>query len=171
MAAHGADSQEREDFCTLRGVPVNDGMGVNSCVNHPHHNRRGITTPIGPVFVSSLEMSWRYIAIQSPDSEEIRALLLSLLHGIKALPGYEYSNGFAFTPYVAIWQLGEFKDQRALDDLWRIAALDPSAGYGANRITELTILFAEDAILKILCQEAPDPIGDVHARPANQRQS
>jgi hypothetical protein len=90
---------------------------------------------------------------------------VSLLRSIKALPGYEYGNGFAYTPYVVMWQLGEFKEQRALDDLWRIAAcdpraaLDPCAGYGPHRMRELTILFAEDAILKILCQEAPDPIG------------
>jgi hypothetical protein len=66
---------QREGYCTIRNIPVNNGVGVNSCVNHPHHNQRGITIPIGPVFVSSVHMIWRYIAVKSPDSEEVRTLL------------------------------------------------------------------------------------------------
>ena len=159
MAPSGTDDQEHAEFCTLRGIPVNNGMGVNSCVNHLQHNRRGITTPIGPVFVSSMHMVWRYIAVPSSDSEEIRALLLSLLHEIQEEPSREYSNGYAYTPDVVIWQLGQFMEQRALDELWRIASFDKTLGYGSDSINERRMRFAEDAILKILCQEAPDPTG------------
>ena len=105
MAATEAERRQRVGFCTLRSIPVNNGMGVNSCVNHPHHNQLGITIPIGPVFVSSYHMVWRYIAVKSPDSEEIRTLLLSLLQDIHEEPREEYGNGFAYMPDIVIWQL------------------------------------------------------------------
>ena len=161
MAATEAERRQRVGLCTLRNIPVNNGLGVNSCVNHPHHNQLGITIPIGPIFVSSVHMIWRHIAVTCPDSEEIRTLLLSLLHNIQEEPSEEYGNGKAYTPDIVIWQLGEFMEQRALDDLWRIAAFDQTLTlrYESDRINERRVRFAEDAILKILCQEAPDPIG------------
>jgi hypothetical protein len=84
-----------------------------------------------------------------------------LLHDIQEEPREEYGNGFAYIPDIVIWQLGEFMEQRALDGLWRIAAFDQTLKlrYGSDRINERRVRFAEDAILKILCQEAPDPTG------------
>ena len=152
-----AKSASARGFCTIRGVPVDTGVGHNSCLNHPHHNPSGITIPVGPLFVSHAD--WRYVAAKSPDSEEIRAVLLDLVRGIQEQPTREYGSGYVYFDDAVIWQLGELLEERTLDDLWRIAAFDKALEVSGGRKNKFTVLFAEDAILKIMCQETPDVIG------------
>jgi hypothetical protein len=147
----------RGGFCTIRGVPVDVGSGPNSCLNHPHHNPDGIMVPVGPVFESHAD--WRYVAVKSPDSEEIRTTLLDLLRGIQEQLKDDYGIGYAYFDYAVIWQLGEFLEERALDDLQRLASFDKALETNGGRGNQFTVLFAEDAILKILCKETPDVIG------------
>ncbi len=102
-------------------------------------------------------MGGRYIAVKSPDSEEVRSTLLALLHDIQEQSRPEYPSETYFDD-VIIWQVSEFLEKRALDDLWRIAGFDKGIQTADKRVSRKVAL-AEDAILKILCQEAPDPLG------------
>lgn len=113
--------------------------------------------PVGPIFESHAD--WRYVAVRPPDSDEIRTTLLDLLHKIQEQPRREYGIGYIFFDDAVIWQVGEFLDERALDDLGRIAAFDKALDVSGGRKNQFTVLFAEDAILKILCKETPDVIG------------
>jgi hypothetical protein len=61
----------------------------------------------------------------SPDNEEIRLQLLELLkrRAERKEPPLEYHAGF-YLDEVLIAQLAEFKEERAVEDLKRLAALD-----------------------------------------------
>jgi hypothetical protein len=86
----------------------------------------------------------------SPDTEEIRQHLLSLVGALEQRPPSEYPIG-AYVDEVVLWQLGEFREVRALASLRRIANFDPSAKetgpFGRTRQTLVQI--ARDAIAGI----------------------
>jgi hypothetical protein len=119
---HSGDPEP--DFCKIRDLSIDDPF-YTYCANHPHRNPGKIEIPIGPVFTGD-STGRRDIWQPSPDTEAVRSCLLDLLSAIVETPDPEYPIGI-YLDDVVIWQLGEFKEARAVPDLERIAAFDPSA--------------------------------------------
>ena len=72
-------ARDREpDFCTIRSLPIADPF-YTYCGNHPHRRPERDPIPLGPVFTGEE----RELSQPSPDTEEIRQHLLSLLHKIE----------------------------------------------------------------------------------------
>lgn len=143
---HAGDPEP--DFCIIRNLAIEDPF-YTYCANHPHRNPDKITIPLGPVFTGDSAGS-RQVWMQSPDTEEVRAKLLELLKRIREQPDTEYPMGI-YLDELVIWQLGEFREQRAVDDLKRIAAFNSDASeshFGRSRAQ--TITFANEAVQKIL---------------------
>ena len=108
-------------YCSIRNLQITTNPFYTYCGNHPHHRPVRDPIPIGPVFTgdaSGRRAVWRL----SPDTEEIRDHLLSLLAEIDQHPAGEYPAGF-HTWELVVWQVGEFKETRALEQLRRIATL------------------------------------------------
>lgn len=157
-----ATGKPKATYCSIRGFKI-ECRGFTYCVNHPSHNSLKIEVPIGPVFEASDTNSPRYISMRSPDSEVVRTTLLELVSKIEVPSRFKYPSGMYFEDAV-IWQLGDFLEIRALDELWRIASFD-TALQARDQGTARKVKIAEDSILKILCNEAPDPIGQVRYWP------
>lgn len=111
-------------FCMIRGFAIEDPF-YTYCANHPHRRPERDPIPIGPVFTgdSSGAREW---FLPSPDTEEVRQHLLALLSAMEEQPAHEYPPGM-YLDEVVVWQLGEFREPRAIDGLRRIAGFDPSA--------------------------------------------
>src|SRR5258708_39600935 len=86
----------------------------------------------------------------SPDTEEVRHHLLTLLAGMVLQAASEYPIGFS-TDEVVVWQPGEFREARAAEGLRRIAEFDPSAvetrPFGRSR--QGLVALAREAFAKI----------------------
>lgn len=75
--------------------------------------------------------------------------MLDLLGAICELPTTEYPAGL-YTDEIVVWQLGEFHEPRAVDDLNRIAAFSPKASESVYVQTrEVLVAMAKDALIKI----------------------
>ena len=135
------------DFCTIRDLDIQDAF-YTYCANHPHRNPDKLKTPIGPVFID--ETGHREVWVPSPGTEEVRQTLLRLLSAIQETPNNEYPIG-GYLDEVVIWQLGEFRERRAISDLERIAAFDPdSKAPGAfDRTRASTVQLAKQALEQI----------------------
>ena len=72
------------NFCTIRRLPVEDPL-YPYCGNHPHRRPERDTISIGPVFTGDA-FGNREIWQPSPDSEEIRHHLLTIISPILSTP-------------------------------------------------------------------------------------
>lgn len=136
------------DFCRLRGMVI-DTPSATHCANHPLRHPRKLSMPVGPVYREDL-LGVRNVWRPSPDTEPIRRHLLKLLEEMPERPRAEYPFGIPFDEIV-IWQLGEFREKRALGGLRRAAAFDPNLSdpiFGLNRF--MTVRRAGEALAKIL---------------------
>jgi hypothetical protein len=106
--------------CRIRDLAIPDPF-YTYCANHPHRNPERSEIPLGPVFAGEGRELWR----RPPDTEEVRRRLLDLLAGVQPVLPREYPIGLQ-SQEVAIWQVGEFREPRALEDLRRIARFEPS---------------------------------------------
>ena len=131
-------------FCTIRSLPIVNPF-YTYCGNHPHRRPERDSIPIGPVFTGEERQIWQ----PSPDSEDIRQHLLALLGQIEVRPRSEYPAGL-YTDEVVVWQLGEFKESRAIDPLRRVASLDPNSAEAGpfGRTNRRLIHLALDALGK-----------------------
>jgi hypothetical protein len=138
-----------EDYCAIRHTKIENSFWTY-CSNHPHHNPVKIDLPVGPLYVCAKGSYRREILQASPDSEEIRAKLLSLLESIPEEPKPEYPAGVSLDEMV-VWQLGEFREGRATAGLGRVARFDPAKSTGPpfNRTRERLVKLAQDALAKI----------------------
>ncbi len=119
------------------------------CGNHPHRRPKRDPIPIGPVYIgesSGVRELWR----SSPDTEEIRQHLLTLLARIQAKPVTEYPIGL-YTDEIVVWQLGEFREARAIAGLQRIASFDPSFAEAGpfGRTRHELVKLAQEALAKL----------------------
>ncbi len=135
--------------CTIRDLPI-VGPFYTYCANHPHRRPDRDPIPIGPVYKGN-STGHRELWKPSPDSEEIRNHLLELVAAIQEQPVSEYPMGRHLDEAV-VWQLGEFCEARAIDDLQRIASFDPSATnksdpFARNRAR--LVALAREALSKI----------------------
>jgi hypothetical protein len=145
---HAADPEA--DFCLIRHLPISRAFWTY-CANHPFHNEEKVEVPIGPVFRVDSYPYQREIWVASPDTEEIRLKLLERLHQIQEQPPVKYPSPLSLEEIV-IWQLGAFREKRAVDDLRRIMAFDSKATNPLDkfkRTRELTVKLAKEALNKI----------------------
>jgi hypothetical protein len=151
-----ADRQDAEvDYCTIRKLAIEDPF-YTYCCNHPHRRPDRDLLPIGPVFVDP-QGSGRRIWEQSPDSEEIRLHLVDLLSNINQEAAEEYPIGI-YTDELVVWQLGEFRESRAEEDLRRIVTFAPWPAYGKARRTRSTLVTAaREALNKLEPPHGSEP--------------
>ena len=104
---------------------------------------------VGPTFVGEDREIWK----DSPDTEDVRMHLLDLLVRMREQPDEEYPIGI-YRDEVVLWQLGEFREQRAIHDLERIASFDPraSADEPFRRSRDSLVKAAEEALMKMSSQ-------------------
>jgi hypothetical protein len=148
QAGYGHAHDAGPDFCTIRSLPIEDAF-YTYCGNHPHRRPKQDPIPIGPVFIegsSGNREFWK----PSPDTEDIRQHLIALLGRIKEQPSYEYPIGI-YADEVVVWQLGEFRESRAIELLRRVVSFDSiSAEVGPfGRTREDLVRLAQEALGKI----------------------
>ena len=141
---HHASDREPA-FCTIRSSPISDPF-YTYCGNHPHRRPERDPIPIGPVLTGEE----RELSQPSPDTEEIRQHLLSLLGKIEERPRSEYPLGI-FADEVVVWQLGEFKEARAVEALRQVLSFDPSSAEAGpfGRTRHSLVQLAQEALNKI----------------------
>ena len=128
------EAEYRESYCEIREVPIENPF-YTYCANHPHRMPERDPIPIGPVTrnVSGGLNNDRTVWALSPDSPEIRSHLLELVQDFVERPytdGYPIGAGLA---EVAIWQLGEFRERRAEENILWIADNLPEPWEGIAR--------------------------------------
>jgi hypothetical protein len=146
--------------CVIRDLIIESPFWTY-CVNHPHHNPEKIELPIGPAYVSAGGYPYRrQVWVESPDTEDIRLMLLRLLEGMPERPRPEYPASPKLDEAV-IDQLMRFREPRAVPGLKRACQFDPYAApegdnpFGRNRV--LTVAGALEALAAISGDEAvPD---------------
>ena len=146
--AHASDTGR--DFCIIRSVRIDNAFWTY-CGNHPHRRPEQDPIPIGPIFVPDEDSggaSDRKIWQPSPDSEEIRLYLLDLVSRIVEQPAAEYPIG-AYTDELVVWQLGEFREQRAALELQRLAAFSSTQSSAFGRTRASLVAAAGNALSKI----------------------
>ncbi len=110
------------NHCDIRDEPIED-PGYSYCANH--HKRRSIRDPIpvGPILAAEYVGGFAYERVPlkpSPDTEEIRRHLLDLLDEPEERDEHLV---FPILPTVmgtVIWQLGQFRERRAIEPLRRM---------------------------------------------------
>jgi hypothetical protein len=133
-------------FCTIRGLAIERPFWTY-CTNHPRHCPNRDPIPIGPVFIDAAGGRKRWQP--SPDTEEVRQHLLELVRAIQEQPAEEYPFG-VHTDEMVVWQLGEFREERAASELRRIAAISPEASAGRfGRTRESLVAAAKGALAKL----------------------
>jgi hypothetical protein len=135
-------------YCTIRDLPIASPF-YTYCSNHPYRRRERDPIPIGPAFTGD-STGTRTFWQPSPDTEEIRLHLLNLLAQIEEQPASEYPIGI-YRDEMVVWQLGEFRETRAVEELQRIAHFDPEAHEAGpfGRTRRKLIATAKDALSKI----------------------
>jgi hypothetical protein len=148
----GHYNDEGEPYCIIRNLPIQNSL-YTYCANHPYNTPFEIDIPIGPVYegVASGPYTKRGVWVASPDTEEIRLKLLELIRSIEEIPETFHSPN----PWddMVIWQLGEFREARAVDELQRIAAFDPDVTdpkIEYSRTRKITVELAKAALRRIL---------------------
>jgi hypothetical protein len=116
--AHADDPGD--DYCTIRHILIEVSF-YTYCLNHPNHNPERIDLPIGPVSIHAFEGEGRIVWQPSPDTEDIRLMLLRLLHPI-AEDSKDRDIVTAYRDITVVKQLRDFRERRAVPDLERIAA-------------------------------------------------
>ena len=117
--------------CAIRGFAIRNPL-YTYCANHPKHAPTRIEVPIGPVLEYQLGQKPpvqvthdRAVLLESPDTPEIRDTLLSLLANAVEYQASEYPAIPSLAEAV-IWQLGEFREQRAVPHLTRLLTVAPA---------------------------------------------
>ena len=167
-ANHGRAGSVNHDHsipshCEIRDLAIEDPF-YTYCANHPYRRPDQDPIPIGPVLRpgdvtpetpeiaptvldTGTEWSARVVWKASPDNEEIRGHLLELLADLEEQAG---KDRYFPTPSMAaavIWQLGEFRESRAVRSLTRIIEL-----YDEDAVED-----AREALAKIRGGPEEDP--------------
>jgi hypothetical protein len=91
----------------------------------------------------------RQVWEQSADTEEIRLHLLDIVRRIEQEAAEEYPIGL-YNDELVVWQLGEFREFRALADLQRISSFSTRPIYGKARRTRSSLVaVARESLNKI----------------------
>ena len=121
------------DYCEIRDTLIETPFWTY-CANHPHHQPAGDRIPIGPIYAGHGGYPYqREVWRQSPDTEEVRQHLLELLNGFPESTSHDWYPGSPGLIDIIIWQLGEFRESRAVPQLQRIA------GNGSDALRDLAL--------------------------------
>ena len=104
-------------YCEIRDQAIESPYWTY-CANHPHRRPDGDRIPIGPILVHASGTTVdREVWVESPDTEEIRQHLLELLDEFFThLSRDRYPIGPGIGDAI-VRQLGEFREERALERL------------------------------------------------------
>lgn len=136
MAGPRKHDRSIPSYCEIRDVVVENPF-YTYCANHPYRRPDRDPIPIGPILRpgnvtpetseiaptimdTGTGYAARVVWKSSPDTEEIRRHLLHLLDDLEAQAA---KDTYFPTPSMAaavIWQLGEFREERAVAGLKRI---------------------------------------------------
>ena len=142
--------------CAIRGFAIRSAL-YTYCVNHPKHAHTRIEVPIGPVLEhasgqgpSAQVTPDRAVYLKSPDTPEIRDTLLLLLGKAVEFQASEYPAMPSLAEAV-IWQLGEFREPRAVPNLTRLLTVTPKYEENGGMTEHVKRLpwWAERALAKI----------------------
>lgn len=121
-AGYGHVDDVEPNHCTIRDLAIENAFWTY-CGNHPHHRPQQDPIPLGPVVVRGEGSSGghypRVVWQPSPDTEEIRQHLLTLLAEVAELPEGDDYDGLYLTRLVVV-QLGKFREPRAVPGLTRV---------------------------------------------------
>ncbi|HVH05947.1 MAG TPA: hypothetical protein VNE71_08120 [Myxococcota bacterium] len=120
QAGHAHAGDPEPAHCRIRDFAIPDPF-YTYCANHPHRNPERCEIPLGPVFAGEGRALW----LRAPDTEELRSYMLNVLARVAPALPREYPIGL-HSQEIAIWQLGELRETRALPDLQRVARFEPS---------------------------------------------
>ena len=142
-----ADPHSLRHHCEIRDLDIADPF-YTYCGNHPHRSPEPDRIPIGPVWVG--DGGKRTIWMPSPGTEVVRQHLLDLVARIEEQPAREYPIGI-YRDELIVWQLGEFRESRAIAHLRRIAEFDAEATTGVpfHRTRTSLVKVARAALAKI----------------------
>jgi hypothetical protein len=148
-AGYGHLHDPEPNFCTIRGLVIENAFWTY-CSNHPWRRPVRDPIPIGPVFINQGGFSNDRVQWQpSPDTEEVRQHLLELVRSISEQPEEEYPIGI-YIDEMVVWQLGEFCERRAVEELRRIAGFSPDASAGHfGRTRQGLVEAAKNALAKM----------------------
>lgn len=118
---YGQAGNPESASCSIRNFSI-DFPFYTYCGNHPHRRPEKDPIPVGPVFTGD-SSGQRKLWKKSPDTEDIRQHLLTLLEQMEEEPHSEYPLGI-YSDEIVVWQLGEFREARAIEHLRRIASFD-----------------------------------------------
>jgi len=143
--------------CVIRDLLIEEPFWTY-CPNHPHHNPEKISVPIGPVYRNAGGYPYRReVWVDSPDTEEIRLLLLRLLDTVPERPVVEYPTSPKLNEAV-IDQLMRFGERRAVPGLRRVCKFNPlAAPLGDNPFDQdraVTVALALEALAALIGDEA-----------------
>jgi hypothetical protein len=148
QAGYGHAVDPGPSVCAIRNLPINNPF-YTYCANHPQRQPDRNSIPVGPVYTgdsSGARTLWK----KSPDTEDIRQYLLTLLDRMQEQPDSEYPIGI-YLDEIVVWQLGEFREARAVDPLRRIASFDSTATEDGpfGRSCQELVEIAREALEKI----------------------
>ena len=118
----GEQTPPPSNHCDIRDEPIED-PGYTYCANH--HKRRPVRDPIpvGPTLAAEYVGGFAYERVPlkpSPDAEEIRRHLLDLLDKFEETEAGDAYPSHPRVMDIVIWQLGEFREHRAVEPLRRM---------------------------------------------------
>lgn len=156
-AGYHTIGKEGEVVCEIRKIKIEDPFWTY-CANHPHHNVEKISIPIGAVYICKENFPYeREVWVISPDTEEIRLMLLDLLNKMPEQPISEYPTPTK-QDYEVIIQLGLFKENRAIEGLKRVFefSVDELSGFKNVFVWDrrFTVAYALESLAKISFNEA-----------------
>ena len=120
--------------CEIRDEPIEDPF-YTYCANHPHRRSGRDPIPIGPILVGQAIGGFAYERViwkPSPDTEDIRQHLLDLLAETEETAVADSYPAYPSVMQTVVWQLGEFRERRAVETLQRLA--DELQGKPANLV-------------------------------------
>ena len=120
--------------CEIRDEPIEDPF-YTYCANHPHRRSGRDPIPIGPILVGQAIGGFAYERViwkPSPDTEDIRQHLLDLLAETEETAVADSYPAYPSVMQAVVWQLGEFRERRAVETLQRLA--DELQGKPANLV-------------------------------------
>ena len=116
---HADDSVD--PYCDIRDRAIENPF-YTYCANHPHRRPTRDRIPIGSIlrYAGDGMSNDRKVWVESPDTEEIRMHLLELLEELLAGDVQEWYPIGPGVGQVVMWQLGEFREERALERLRQV---------------------------------------------------
>ncbi len=132
---HADDSVD--PYCDIRDRAIQNPF-YTYCANHPHRRPDRDRIPIGPIlrYAGDGMSNDREVWVESPDTEGIRLHLLELMDELLAGDVQEWYPIGPGVGEVVIWQLGEFREERALEGLRRI---EEKFSGGLGRMARATV--------------------------------